>query len=392
MVLQVVLAATRAPLFARHSCFLSRGAFTSSIRHNVNNATYPASAAATAAVAATACGPLGTADLERFIQAEGIDATLVDAAWEGSRDVAAAVGACEVKSLIFLVGQDPLVLVLPLRHRVNERRLAELLHTSRSRVRLAPTDDLVELCGYTGGSVCGGGILKSHTSWFHSTLPTHFTPPPAVGNVPPFGHSRRLPVVVDAAVAAHPSGRCCAGGGSEAAELVISLPELLRAAAATVADFSDAPGASSTRDVTSSSSGSGGGSSSGSLEDDELAAADVFGSAASLPLPWPQGAHEVSLVGMVAQTRRIAKLLLFVSLRSPPPPGSSTNSSRSSNPSTFLRRTWRHPDTQLPCEVQLILGRKWAGGGGGGTCRAVWHVRGGTGWWWARRPGGRWAL
>jgi hypothetical protein len=43
------------------------------------------------------------------------------------------------------------VLVLPLEARVNERQLAALLHTSRSRVKLAPAGALVQLCGYTGG-------------------------------------------------------------------------------------------------------------------------------------------------------------------------------------------------------------------------------------------------
>lgn len=42
------------------------------------------------------------------------------------------------------------VLVLPLEARVDERRLAALLHTGRNRVRLAPAGALPELCGYTG--------------------------------------------------------------------------------------------------------------------------------------------------------------------------------------------------------------------------------------------------
>ena len=46
------------------------------------------------------------------------------------------------------------VLVLPLEARVNERQLAALLHTSRSRVKLAPAGALVQLCGYTGGQRC----------------------------------------------------------------------------------------------------------------------------------------------------------------------------------------------------------------------------------------------
>ena len=169
---------------------------------------------------------------------------------------------------------DLQVLVLPLAARADERALAALLHTSRGRVRLAPEADLQRLCGYRAGSV------------------------------PPFAHRPSLPVIVDSAVLAFE--RCYAGGGSEEAEVFIGVPELLRAAGAAVADISK-PGSGSTAD--SSSDGVNGGSDGGGWA---AASADA---ATVLPVPWPAGqAGLVRLEGVVAHRRKIARLLMFVSL------------------------------------------------------------------------------
>eukprot|EP00775_Hariotina_reticulata_P007955 gene7955-8153_t len=64
-----------------------------------------------------------------------------------------------------------------------------------------------------------------------------------------------------------------------------------------------------------------------------------------LPLPWAPGSSEVELIGVVAQRRRIARLLLFCSLVPevvPPLPGDGTAS--------YLRRLWQDP-------VQVICGK-----------------------------------
>lgn len=104
-------------------------------------------AAAGSAAPADAHAPLGTDDLRRFIEQHGIAAAVVPPL---NGALPPAPDCCEVKSLLFLADGQPLVLVLPLEARVDERALAALLHTGRNRVRLAPLDSLVPLCGYTG--------------------------------------------------------------------------------------------------------------------------------------------------------------------------------------------------------------------------------------------------
>lgn len=145
--------------------------------------------------------PLGAADLEAYCQQRGISATLVPPL-DGRPP---PLGCVEVKSLVFLVNSHPLVsrgetgrslaaslpplhaclalhlaavlcaaahlsnavssasavpilaqvVVLPLAARVDEKRLASLLHTGRNQVRLAPAASLVQLCGYSGAPWAG---------------------------------------------------------------------------------------------------------------------------------------------------------------------------------------------------------------------------------------------
>ncbi len=122
---------------------------------------------------------------------------------------------------------------------------------------------------------------------------------PAVGNVPPFGHRRPLPVIVDTSVTAYQT--CYAGGGSEEAEVFLAVRELLRATGATVADICAAGSFSSSARSSDSEL---------PLVPDEAAAAvDGAGgerlaasaaAAAALPLPWQPGQEEVVLEGIIA--------------------------------------------------------------------------------------------
>lgn len=186
----------------------------------------------------------------------------------------------------------------------------------------------------------------THTS---PTFPSY-----AVGTVPPFGHRRRLPVLVDTSVTAYAT--CYAGGGSGEVEIFLTVPELLRASAATVADIAKPRGAAGAADDATATR-------------QQAAAAAT----AALPLPWQPGQQQVELCGVIAHRRKIAKLLMFANLvplgvaglggfdgsgdqagkvapePAPPPAAHGT--------AAFLRRLWRHPATGAPCEVQLIMGK-----------------------------------
>ena len=197
------------------------------------------------------------------------------------------------------------MLVLPLAARVDERRLASMLHTERSRVRLAPAASLVPLCGYT------------------------------VGNVPPFGHRSRLPVIVDASVPAFDS--CYAGGGSDKAEVLIAVPELLRATGATVADIAV---------VGSRPSGSSGGGRP-SVPVGSAAGQRAAADAAALPAPWQAGQVDVVLEGVVAQRRKIARLLMFVSLVPLPAQLPEGGSSTAAGAGTAATQVSREGDSDL---------------------------------------------
>ena len=235
-------------------------------------------------------------------------------------------------------------------------------------------------------------VLPAHRRLQFSISPSCSLPPllpplrgAAVGNVPPFGHRQQLPVIVDSSVAAY--ARCYAGGGSEGEEILISVPELLRAAAATLADVSR-PQGSTEADAARS----------------EQRAAVAAAAAAALPVPYLAGQGEVVIQGVVAHRRKISRLLLFANLvpveaatpaPAPVPPGAPEEgpgpaaAAPPAPPGTaaYLRRLWRHPETGEPCEVQLIMGKTLerrlgrcvcvggGGGGGGPRCSRTLHGR-----------------
>lgn len=140
--------------------------------------------------------------------------------------------------------------------------------------------------------------------------------------MPPFGHRPRLPVIVDTLVTAHSS--VYAGGGADDAEVLVAVPELVRAAGATVADIrgpSGSPSSSAaspprgaslwpTADVALAMPA---GHDAAAAPEGGLAAADA-GAAAALPLPWQPGQVDVELQGVIAHSRKIARLLLFANL------------------------------------------------------------------------------
>ena len=127
---------------------------------------------------------------------------------EGTRtaaDAAAAVG-CElsqiVKSLVFLCDGDPVLVLTAGSHRVNTARLGEVLGCG---VTLADADTARRVTGYD------------------------------IGGIPPLGHERPLPTVVDDTLLQYE--RVWAAAGASDAVFEIASGELMRHTGGVVASF-----------------------------------------------------------------------------------------------------------------------------------------------------------
>ena len=106
-------------------------------------------------------------------------------------EAAGALGVAEeqiVKSLVFLADGEALLVVAAGLRRIEARRLAAELGLSRKRVRLASPDEALAATGFR------------------------------VGAMPPFGHRRELPTLVDA-LSVPESGVVYGGGGATDAVL-----------------------------------------------------------------------------------------------------------------------------------------------------------------------------
>ncbi len=165
--------------------------------------------------AATLAGERREADLMAWVEAHGVAARLV-VPGVPTPTVPAAAAALGVrvdailKSLVFLVQGEPRLVIAAGEDRVRYPALAALWGVSRRRVRLATPAEALALSGY------------------------------AVGAMPPFGHRRPLPTVVDTR-AVLPARTVYAGGGTRAALLEIRTDELLRVTAATPRDLTQHP-------------------------------------------------------------------------------------------------------------------------------------------------------
>ena len=134
---------------------------------------------------------------------------------EGTRtaeDAARAVG-CEVpqivKSLVFVVDGQPVVALVSGAHRLEPARLATAL--GASRVERADGDLVRDATGF------------------------------AIGGVPPLGHARQMPIVMDRALLAHDV--LWAAAGRPDAVFAVTPADLERASGAVVADLGEEPAA-----------------------------------------------------------------------------------------------------------------------------------------------------
>lgn len=147
--------------------------------------------------------PLGETELMRFVAECGLEAERVvpGVPTPTVAAAAAAVGAepsAIVKSLLFLAEGEPTLVVAAGEGRVDLRALAAALGVSRRKLRFADADRALAIAGYP------------------------------IGGMPPIGHRRPLPTLIDRD-SVPTSGTLWAGGGSRRALLRVDAAALLAA-------------------------------------------------------------------------------------------------------------------------------------------------------------------
>ncbi len=150
-------------------------------------------------------------DLEAFLQEKGSRARLVrlGAATSTVGAAAEALGVPPeriIKSLVFIAGTEPILVIAAGPDRVERRRLAELLGLPAGQVRLASPDEVLAATGFP------------------------------VGGVPPVGYARPLKIYVDRRVAEAPT-TVFGGGGADGVLLEVEPAELIRLTGAEIIDL-----------------------------------------------------------------------------------------------------------------------------------------------------------
>ena len=151
-------------------------------------------------------------DLQRYIDLHGIEATILPMAEHTPTvpDAARALGVQThqiIKSLVFRIKDDPILVINNGEGRVDRRKLAAYLGVGRGRVKFAAADQVLEITGYV------------------------------VGSMPPFGHKQKLRTLIDDAVGK--LNVVYGGGGDINAMMRLSSKELLRVSAAEVVALSE---------------------------------------------------------------------------------------------------------------------------------------------------------
>ena len=144
---------------------------------------------------------LDSQHLNTFIDEHSVTAEIVPLAMETPTvpAAAAALGISTdqiVKSILFLVNGEPLLVIANGTARIDYKKLADYLGVSRRRIKLATAVQVLDIAGF------------------------------AVGTVPPFGHKRPFNTVVETAV--YDQTTIYGGGGDMHALLRVSTIELKR--------------------------------------------------------------------------------------------------------------------------------------------------------------------
>jgi len=159
--------------------------------------------------------PLTPTDLAHYIRERGIAAELIPMSVETPTVPAAAAAlgvqpAQIVKSLLFLIREQPVLVIACGDSPVDRRALAGRFGVGKKQVKLADAETVLARAGY------------------------------AVGGVPPFGHRQPAPVLLDRSVQAWDV--IYGGGGDDRTLLRITPDELVRVTAAEWIDLAVAAG------------------------------------------------------------------------------------------------------------------------------------------------------
>ena len=155
---------------------------------------------------------LGCEDLQRFIDANRIEATIIPL----GRHTSTVAEAAEVlgvktdhiiKSLVFRLKEEAVLVINNGLARVDRKKIATFLGVGRNRVKFANPEQALELTGYV------------------------------VGSMPPFGHKKKLRTLLDTTVTN--LDLIYGGGGGIDAMMRLTPNELLRITGAEVLELSE---------------------------------------------------------------------------------------------------------------------------------------------------------
>lgn len=144
---------------------------------------------------------MNSIDLQKFIDTHSIEAVILpmDAHTPTVTDAARALGVRAeqvIKSLVFMVKNEPVLAINNGQARVDRRKIAEHLGVGRGRVKFASVDRAAEVTGFI------------------------------VGSMPPFGHRTRMRTLVDQAILE--LDEIFGGGGAIDAMMRLTPSELVR--------------------------------------------------------------------------------------------------------------------------------------------------------------------
>jgi Cys-tRNA(Pro) deacylase len=155
---------------------------------------------------------MNSADLQYFIDSHHVQATilLMDQHTPTVPEAAKALGVEAwqiIKSLVFLVKDEPVLVINNGQARIDPRKLADYLAVGRGRIKFAAPDQALEITGYV------------------------------VGSMPPFGHKQKLRTVIDTSIGSLET--IYGGGGDINAMMRLTAAELLRVTSAEAARISE---------------------------------------------------------------------------------------------------------------------------------------------------------